>query len=389
MDIEGKISHILQDTGAYQCMDCGKCTALCPLALFSDSYSPRLLIHKGLLDNVDSFLKNDFIWWCLTCGLCSEFCEAGVRYTEFIKEVRHVARSIGHEGTYAHDGVFQSVMRMMAQSPIKQNRLDWLTDDLKVKTSATSADDVVYFVGCLPYFDVILSNLAVKTVRIARGAVTILNHLGIEPIVMPDERCCGRDLLWTGDTRNFKRLVHHNYEAIRKTGAKRVVFSCPEGYHTFKVEYAKEIKDFDLEIIYIAEIIAQRLGDMTFKKSRKQVTYQDPCSAGRFSGIYEEPRQILEAMGMTVAEMPRNRNHAICCGTSGWVNCGTSSKHVQLSRLTEAKATGADMLVTNCPKCLIHFTCAMRDENTPQEARIEIRDLVTLTADRLKRDGTG
>ena len=387
MDSNQEIRNIIKKTNTYRCLDCGKCTSVCPLSLFSDKYSPRLLVQKGLLESADSFLKHDFIWWCLTCGMCREFCESEVHYTEFIREMRSVARRVGHEGTYAHDGALQSLMRIMAQSSLKQNRLGWLTKDLRVKLSSTSPEDVIYFVGCLPHFDVFFADLSVKTIKIARGAIKILNHLGIEPVVMPDERCCGRDLLWTGDIDNFRKLAQHNCEEIRNAGVKKVIFSCPEGYHTFKNEYHKHIKQFDLEIIHISEIIAERLPDMKFKKTRKSVTYQDPCSAGRLSGLYEEPRQIINAMGIKLAEMPRNRKHATCCGTSGWVNCGASSKHVQLSRLKEAKSTGADTLITNCPKCLIHFTCAMNDENTPAEARIEIQDLVTLTADRLKADG--
>jgi len=115
------------------------------------------------------------------------------------------------------------------------------------------------------------------------------------------------------------------------------------------------------------------------------VTYQDPCRLGRLSGIYEEPRQVMNAVpGLELAEMGKNRKSAICCGTSGWMNCGTCSKQIQVNRLTEAKKTGADMLVTACPKCQIHFACALKDEDVPAEARIPMKDLAVLVAEQLE-----
>jgi Fe-S oxidoreductase len=292
-------------------------------------------------------------------------------------------------------------MRMMASPTLNQNRLDWITKELKVKihpaNSTTqqlnNSTDLVYFVGCLPYFDAFFTNLRLNTLNIAKSTIKILNQLGIEPVLMPNERCCGHDLLWTGDIESFKKLAQHNIDGIKCTGAKKIVFSCPEGYQTFKREYPKYIGPLGCEVIHISELIAERLPELKFRNPRpktrkaKKVTFQDPCSLGRICGIYEQPREIINAMGVELTEMPKNRENAICCGTSGWMNCGIYSKQIQLSRLKQAKSTGADLLITGCPKCQIHFKCAMNDENTPHEAKIEIQDLTSLIASQLSMDG--
>jgi Fe-S oxidoreductase len=82
--------------------------------------------------------------------------------------------------------------------------------------------------------------------------------------------------------------------------------------------------------------------------------------------------------------MPRSRENGICCGTTGWMNCSSCSKAIQLERLKEAADTGADTLVTACPKCQIHFRCA----KSAFGLEIEIVDLYDMIADRIK-SGTG
>jgi len=99
--------------------------------------------------------------------------------------------------------------------------------------------------------------------------------------------------------------------------------------------------------------------------------------------VYEEPRQILSALGLELVEMEHSGKNAWCCGTSCWTNCGAVNKQIQVARLREAQATGAELLVTACAKCQIHFKCALDDARVGKEIGIEIRDLVTLVDEAL------
>jgi heterodisulfide reductase subunit D len=85
--------------------------------------------------------------------------------------------------------------------------------------------------------------------------------------------------------------------------------------------------------------------------------------------------------------MARAGKRAVCCAGNGWLNCDRFSKEVQLERLREARATGATTLVTSCPKCEIHFRCAMNDPNLGAEIKMEIRDLADAVASRLEGRG--
>jgi len=372
MDIE----RAIKETHAYFCLECGKCTAVCPLARLNPAYSPRLTVDRALWGGD---LANDrLLWSCLTCEACSERCQSDVAYAEFIRHLRAQACKGGQNGECAHGGALQTLMRMMTEK-LKQNRLGWLRRGLEV----AERSDTLYFVGCLPYFEAIFQEIGFPGHKIARSTVRVLNRLGIAPMVLENERCCGHDLLWEGDIDNFHRLAELNLQTIKESGAQRVVTSCAECYHTLAVEYLRYTGGLKAEVIHISGLLAQELPRLKAnRRPTKRVTYQDPCRLGRFSGLYEPPRQVIASFSELV-EMERNRAQALCCGTSCWTNCGADNKEIQVERLREAKATGAELLITACPKCQIHFRCAMRDERVDEEARIGMEDLVVLAANAL------
>ena len=377
------IDKAIKRTKVYYCLDCGKCTSNCPIALRNPDYSPRRIVSSAIHDPHEYLLKDNLLWECLTCKMCNERCPSDVYYSEFIRDVRIEAGKIGREGECSHGGAIQSLMRIMTQPNLKQNRLAWISEDLKVAKEG----EYLYFVGCLPYFDAFFTDLDLNTISIAKSAVKILNYLGIEPVIMENERCCGHDLLWTGDVENFIRLARFNLSEIKKTGCKKLIVSCPEGYTTLKFDYPKYVGDLGMDVIHISEFLAENLTNdkLKFKKSKKQVTYQDPCRLGRYSGIYEQPRDIIKAIdGLKLNEMEKNRKNAVCCGTSAWINCNSVSKQIQIDRLIEAKSTGADFLITACPKCQIHFKCAMNDKNISKDTKIKIMDFTALVANSLE-----
>lgn len=376
------IESIAKATRVNDCIECGKCTANCPISRFTDAYSPRLNVGTFIQGHPDQLLGDERLWDCLTCGMCNVRCPADVKYTEFMKHMRLEAFQEGKEASCSHGGAIQSLMRIMTSDTINQNRLEWVPKELNYADKG----EVVYFVGCLPYFDAFFTDLEVNTLDSARGVLKILNHLNITPVLLKNERCCGHDMLWSGDLDNFKKLAHHNVAEIKKAGAKKVLFSCAEGYRTFKLDYPQYVDGFDLEIIHISELIAEHTSSngLAFKNLDRAVTYQDPCRLGRHMNVYDAPREVMNAIpGLELKEMMKNRKTAVCCGTSAWMNCTLTNKQIQAYRLRSAKATGADLLVTSCPKCYIHFKCAQKDDKISDEIGIEIQDFSTLTASAL------
>jgi len=220
-----------------------------------------------------------------------------------------------------------------------------------------SASDTVYFVGCLPYYDVLFNKIGAQGAEIAQSAVRVLNRLGIEPIVLENERCCGHDLLWEGDVANFRKLAELNAAMLQATGARRIVTTCPECARTLKVDYPAYVGDLRMEVVHIAELLAQKLAEgklrITHHASRI-TTYHDPCRLGRHLGIYDAPRQVIEALGLELVEMEHNRTFSTCCGGGGGVTAVNPKLSAQISknRVRDALAVGAETIVTVCPTCM-------------------------------------
>jgi len=378
------IAEIIRKSRAYYCLDCGKCTGNCPVALHDEAFSPRALVRSVLLGEGEELAHSRLLWSCLTCRMCQERCPSDVQFIDFQRKIRAVYRDLGQREFCSHGGAFQTLQRIMTAPRLKQDRLGWVTRDLDISPRG----ETLYFVGCLPYFDALFQDLGVGSLDTARSTVRILNALGIRPRLLENERCCGHDLLWTGDEEHFLTLARHNVREIEKRRIKRVVFSCPEGYRTFKKDIPEFLGPLTFEVIHLSELLAE--AQLPLGTLERSVTYHDPCRLGRHMGIYEQPRETLRSIrGLELREMYHHGHTALCCGTSAWMNCDRASKAIQMERLQEARQTGAELLVTACPKCHIHLACAMKDQHLNGSLDIEIKDFATVVAESLSSTNKG
>ncbi len=378
-----RLEQVINETKAYYCLECGKCSGTCPVSRHNPAYSPRVMVENALLGLEDDLVYARELFSCLTCYACSSKCPSDVDYPLFVQKTRALASTRGQHGACAHSGALQALSRLMANPSVEQRRLEWLSDG--TRTSAES--DTLFFVGCAPYFEPVFGDIDVEPLKPAKGSLKLLNAAGIEPNLLENEKCCGHDLLWTGDVKGFKRLAEQNADAIKKAGVKKIVFSCAECYRTFKEDYPKYV-DMDCELQHISEVLAEKLdkGDLELKEVNQKVTYHDPCRLGRQLGVYEAPRDALKAIpGVELIEMDRNRDEAVCCGTSAFTNCDSYSKQIRVERLLEAKSTGADVLITSCPKCQIHFKCAMVSKGKVKgpDVQIPVMDMAEFVASAL------
>jgi len=282
-----------------------------------------------------------------------ERCNYNVNFTEFVRALRHKAVEEGAEIQYSHGGAPQTIMRIMAQRDIRQNRMNWLPDDIEIQKQC----DTDFFVGCTPYFDILFSDLGIKTVEGTKGALRLLNYAHIPFTLLSNERCCGRDLLLAGDVDGFVALAQANMREFNRKGIKRIITSCPECYYTLKVDYPRFLDDWNINVLHITEVIAPLVenGQLNLGTLKKKVTYHDPCTLGRYSRIFDQPRSILISIsGLDVVEMTDNREKALCCGASPWINCSVINKRIQKERLAQAGATNADI-------CLLYTSPSPRD----------------------------
>ncbi len=371
------IEREIRETSIRLCLDCGKCTVVCPVAQYDPAFNPRLIAQRRLSQNSQGS-RDETIWSCLSCYMCVERCNYHVKFPKFIQSLRAESLAEGAQIQCSHGEALQTMMRLMAREDLQQKRLGWLPEDV----SLSPQSDTLFFVGCAPYFDVLFSDLGVNTLEGVKGALKLLDRAQIPFNIIADERCCGRDLLLQGDRKGFAALAKANMEQFARHGIKRIITNCPECYYTLKVDYPNMLGGTGIEVVHLSQVIAPLVqsGKLSLGKLEKRVTYQDPCTLGRCSRIFDEPRQILGAVaGLKLVEMEQNREKALCCGATSWLQCGAVNRQIQEQRFTQAEACGAEILVTACPKCQIHLRCAQKSSDG-KDAGVEIQDLASLAA---------
>ena len=173
------------------------------------------------------------------------------------------------------------------------------------------------------------------------------------------ENCCGESIRKTGDEELFKHLAKENIKTFIDAGVKKILVSSPHCYHTFKNEYPDFKVNF--EIVHISQYLHELINKGRLKLNKryeKKITYHDPCYLGRHNGIYNEPREVLKkACGTDVLEMLDSKQDSLCCGGGGggiWMDRKKGERFADL-RVQQAVATGAQVLATACPYCIVNF----------------------------------
>jgi heterodisulfide reductase subunit D len=372
------LATLRRSSGAGLCAECGKCTSVCPLAACG-GFSARAIACQHLEEEIEGHGLG--VQRCLTCGTCEIRCPQGVRFMDLVRGIRELTAPDGVPPDCPHGGALLSLMKIMARGELEQDRLGWLDGDLEAEPET---GEVFFWTGCAVYYDAFFSDLPASTLDATRAGLRLLNRLGSKPVVSAAERCCGHDLLWNGDRDGFERLARHNVDLVARSGAKTLVTPCAECLRTWRIDYAPFFKGAPPRALHLSEFLAERLSELKLADlGPRRITFQDPCRLGRHLGVYDAPRRVLAALpGAVLAEMRRTGPAALCCA-GGWGHCDGFSKRIQVERLREAKATGAEVLVTACPKCRIHFRCAMRDPDIEAELRVETRDVGELLAEAL------
>ncbi len=355
VELDSKIRDIIQITRVYLCIDCSKCSASCPIGAVGALYSPKGIVQELLINERLPTIEN--LWRCLTCGVCSKRCPSGVDFPNFIRLLRGHLRSFDFSLTPTHGDLLTKIARIMARSSLKPRRTWWLPEFVNVIGCDEKSQDI-YFVGCSPYLDVIFGDFNLGLLETHIAALNLLKRCGVNPGVLADERCCGHDAIWKGDIETFTNLALINIENIKRSGAKRLFITCPEGYYTFTNDYKAYFGDLGFEVVNTIRFLSENLKIDHCQPEGLDITYLDSCRMGRFSGIYEEPRRLIELTGETLSEMPMNRQDSPCCGNSLWVNCDWILKKIQSECLKQIELSGAKLWLSACDKCRIHLTCA-------------------------------
>jgi Fe-S oxidoreductase len=397
----------------HQVMEDGRFLTVCPsierFKFHSWSAGGRLIsalsLLRGRTELTETFL--DVVYQCQMCGACDVSCkvERDLEPYEVMQDLRTRCVEEG-EVLAAHMAVIEGLKQhnnMLEQA--KEDRGNWAAG-LGVKDLARDSAEVLFHAGCRYSYDEGLW----PTVR---DGVTLLAEAGVDVgILGREENCCGGRSYEMGYVGELKKYAQHHAETWKTLGVKTVVTGCADCYQTFKVLYDKNGSVPSVEILHITEFIDRLLTQGKIKLTRKvplTVTYHDPCHLGRLAepwvhwegqrvkvkgqmlvhdppkkkrcgagGVYDAPRAILRAIpGLQFVEMYRIKEYAWCCGAGGGVREAYPEFATWTAgqRLEEAKAVGAEALVSACGWCKRSFSDAAT-ESGPEMKVYDIIDLV-------------
>jgi len=381
--LKEKLKKITDDL--YSCLQCGYCVNICPAyGQFEwESSSPRgklfylkELSNKGILDKIfgrkvdltDEFFQR--FYHCTSCAACNEVCHVNIDLAELWEEVKEWMIKEGMEVLPQHKVLLERISDPNKRNPFFDEkdpqrdtlakRADWLPEGIELSDNP----EVIFFVGCTTSYRIPI--LAQSTVELLSKAKVPFSILG------PDEWCCGSPLLRTGQGDIIKNeYAQHNVDEIVKRGAKIVTTACAGCCNTLKNNYPKILGELPFKVYHISELIEKLIDDGRLKFTKpvnKTITYHDPCHLGRHAGVYDAPRNILKSIpGVKLIEMPRNREKARCCGAGAGFKIAYNPKaeDIAVDRVKEAKATGAELIVTPCPFCVVNLNAGAKKGEIP------------------------
>ncbi len=303
----------------YSCPSCGLCIDVCPMSENKNNNYKKTAVY--FMRNIRRKNKREarkMAEICLMCGKCVEVCPLGIESLD---------------------------IKMAQRSKISyrmKSDFSYLENQQVEPSESKSESKLVYFAGCMSHLTPKITRSMTKIFEEAKENYEFLDANG--------SICCGRPMMLTGKIAEAKALIDKNKSLIEKTGAKRLVLSCPICYKVFREEYNLEGVEILHHTQYINELIEKE--KISVDRSDKRYVYHDPCELGRAFSVYDEARNIIDNIGLLTAAKSE-KDLAVCCG--GSIGSLTMTKEerdeITINSINNLTINNPEEIVTACPLC--------------------------------------
>ena len=371
---------------AYTCSQCGYCVAECDQFYGRgwESQSPRgkwywLREYMAGREQWDQQMVDTFLV-CTTCEMCDTRCSTNLPIEPSWMKLRGMLINEEQRMTFPPFEMMAAALKSEGNiwAGYRKDRMDWYPADLKAAHPPGGKAKNVYFAGCTASY--VEHDIGQASVRLLDKAGVDFVHLGKE------ENCCGTPMLVAGRWDLFAEIMKRNIELVKQAGADTVIASCPACdmmWRQYYPEWAKKLGiDYPIKARHYSEILAEQIkaGKFRFPKPEKPVTvtWHDSCHIGRASGVYEPPRDVIQAIpNVKLVEMSHNREQAHCCASVlTLLKEPPVAADIGKVKLDEALAAGAEKILSLCPCCQVQLRVTADKKGVP----IEVQDLAHFAA---------
>lgn len=381
----------------FTCTECGRCQDVCPAYGAGLPLSPKKLItdlrdamveqinNRGTFDisiaGGGGVIGEETLWACTTCGACQQECPV---------YIEHVPKIVGMRASLVEDGNVEARAQGALENVIDQGnaygehpdaRPKWQSKaPVSFKDARTESVDWLWFMGDVASFD-----SEAKVLDSVQSISKILEAANMNVGLLYDgESSSGNDELRMGEQGLFEQLANQNLYEMKQANFNRILTSDPHSFNTLRNDYPQlGLKE---PVYHYTQVIRDLLkeGKLTVKHPvHSKVTYHDPCYLGRWNRIFDPPREILQACGAELVEMPRNRECSLCCGAGGgrmFMNESGMEERPSESRIREAvELNGVTHFVVSCPMDVVMYSAAAA--SLGYEDRLQVVDIAELVVE--------
>ena len=396
------------------CTNCGRCQDNCPAWASGKPLSPRKIIQdmraymeqrapeylgankareavpEPYTSMVSDAVGEEVLWSCTTCAACVEACPVSIAHIDSIVDMR---RYLMLEKASAPDTALSALQSMEQRghpwSGTTLTRDSWLKGMDNVPTIDTNPNpEVLFWVGCT-------GALVERGMSVTRAMASVLNKANINfAVLASQETCTGDPARRMGNEYLFQILAGQNIDTINRYGIKTILTTCPHCFNTMRNEYSQVADssdtEWDVEVLHYTEFVDRLISQgklsiseattssRDYQKDKTSVTYHDSCYLGRHNDIYDQPRNIANAVpNIEIQEMSQCRSRGFCCGAGGgrmWMEENrTRVNHIRTDHFLD---TEADTVAVSCPFCLQMFEEGISAKGQQNQKRA--RDLIEI-----------